>query len=74
MWQQELNQDISMMGNCIYDGWEKKKLAVFNYRYQNAAGSQYCMITLNGRSTYGNNECRIGGVFLAEKEIDEHKR
>jgi hypothetical protein len=38
MWQQELNQDISMMGNCIYDGWEKRKLAVFNYRYQNSAG------------------------------------
>ena len=73
MWQQELNQDISMMGNCIYDGWEKRKLAVFNYRYQNSAGQQYCMITLNGRSTAGNNECRLGGVFLAEKEIDEHK-
>jgi hypothetical protein len=31
------------------------------------------MITLNGRSTAGNNECRLGGVFLAEKEINEHE-
>ena len=74
MWQQELNQDISMMENYIYDGWEKRKLAVFNYRYQNPSGQQYCMITLNGRSTKARNECRLGGVFLAEKEVNEHKR
>lgn len=71
MYQQELNQDIKMIGSVISDEWPEKKLSLYNHQYQDANGTQFCMLTINGQSTYGTHEYRIGAVFLAQVDIDE---
>ena len=71
MYEQELNQDIKMMDSVISDEWPEKKLSLYNHQYQNADGTQFCMLTINGQSTFKKDEYRIGAVFLAQVDVDE---
>lgn len=67
----QMNQDTKTIANFIVDQWPEKKLCLNVFPYQgdadtiNGVSKQYLFISLNGQSTKGKDEYRIGGVFLS---------